>query len=198
MDPFDVPRGMMGQTLRNAYRLERHAAAAAKGETVPSPPPVPGLEGDVVHNVFYGLMSVVLFFTAIGLVKALASGALLLYDRLPSWSPDLVLQIVCAALILALGYAFYWIRENWKWAYVCMELGAAVGTALVALPEPPKLGIGFALPFLASVYIAVRGFDNWGKAVEGAKKKAEEDLKARAKLREVSTVSASSPTNVVS
>ncbi len=80
--------------------------------------------------------------------------------------PETLAAGMVGGVVLAAGAAFYQVRTRTPFAYACLELGSAVGIAVEAYlrlkPDGSRATLAFAL--LASVYVAVRGFDNVARA----------------------------------
>ncbi|MBN5028134.1 hypothetical protein JY419_01680 [Stenotrophomonas maltophilia] len=112
------------------------------------------------HLIFSATLGAAITLASV-LAYANASKIISFLEKIaPTIAPPLV------ALIL--GVAMFWIRQKWRLAYGIAELliGIATATAFFtqAIKEPYS-----ALPFVAGLYVIVRGMDNIGKGLEGSR-----------------------------
>lgn len=113
--------------------------------------------------VLSSLVSIGLFLGAWALVRLLYTVLTRVLSNVPA-TPIYGIGVGIAAL--ALGSLLYVLRERKRAVYACLELGAGFGTAVEAwirLSPTPNTSALF-ISLLGSVYVIVRGLDNFAKA----------------------------------
>jgi hypothetical protein len=147
---------MIDREARILARIERGTRSAASGS----------YEAGPIGMVFGGL-----FFAsfAFGLLTLFFIWLVDAWSRLSTIAATTGGALIISGLVVVLGGALYLIRERWRFAYSCLEIGSAFAAgfeacmrlALQSSIENSRVTLVFAL--LAAVYIAVRGFDNLGR-----------------------------------
>lgn len=106
---------------------------------------------------------------------ALVAGAFWVVSKIPiAWGslPGLFqsgwAQAAMSLLIIVLGYLFFVLRKNHRFFYATLELGVAAATAARSASElaTDQDRWGWVLALSGSLYIAVRAFDNFDKALD--------------------------------
>ncbi len=142
------------------------------------------------HSEKYGLGADVfaavapLALGAFALVYFLFQGAAWWWTQASSLLSSRVAQGLCGLVMVAVAFVLYWLRENHRFQYAGLEMGAAIATAIDAAHE---LGLSHdpghgTLALLAATYIGVRAFDNFFKATEERAKRVAAE-KAEGELR---------------
>jgi hypothetical protein len=93
-------------------------------------------------------------------------------DLAPGWRSRIIGAFAIGG-ILIVGWVLFWLRENHRFSYGCLELSAAMATAyhaVVNLSTSQERMPGL-LAYLGALYIAVRGYDNLQKAFEEYQRK---------------------------
>ena len=125
------------------------------------------------------IVSAIITLVATGLVvpviRFLLQGAISLWERFPTFASSTWGAIAVGTTVALLGAILFMIREKMRFVYASLELGAAISVSIEAClrigPTESRWALVFAL--LGGVYIAVRAYDNFAKALDERSKKRE-------------------------
>jgi len=88
-------------------------------------------------------------------------------DSTPPGQTRFIGALSIGAVLIA-GRVLFWLRENRRFTYGCLELSAAMATAFhaVAMFSTSQERMPSLVAYLGALYIAVRGYDNLQKALD--------------------------------
>lgn len=136
--------------------LARAEARGGRRDQSDEPLPAP------IRWSLYAVSFVVLLSVSAAVVQTIFQGLVTGWDALPLALSTPSAAGACGLSALAMGGAFYWLREKRRFIYATLELGAAAGTTYYACSKLSTTHdrTAWTIALIGSVYIAVRGYDN--------------------------------------